>query len=135
MVPHIIKFNCVYWNEILVANLESSHQVGHSIGSHISIEMFKKSPEKVIGALHICTCTHDGTYPSLLILANCLLASLLGSAGEILHWTLSIFDIKPTVSSTVSYWKDFRVSLIPSQSHPLTFSSPPKVTLWRCLLC
>jgi len=53
VVLHAEKFNNFYSNEVLITNLEFSYQVGHSIGSYISIEMFKKTLEKVTGILHI----------------------------------------------------------------------------------
>lgn len=56
---------------------------------------------------------------------NCLLAFLLDSAGELLCWTLSVFDTKPTLNNTVNYCKNCTVSLTfaPQSQTPLILPS------------
>lgn len=61
MDKSFIKIN---GSNISIANIAIFHQVGHSIGSYIALEVFKRSPDKVIGTLYVFS-LDSATYPSL----------------------------------------------------------------------
>ena len=86
-------------------------KVGHSIGSYISIDMFKRSSKKVM--------TTFGKFnlfdiimlpPHVLLTLKCLFVDIsAGFIGDILHWAISIFGLKPAINRAVYYWKNCSV--------------------------
>lgn len=82
-------------------------QVGHSIGSYISVEMFKRSPAKVTKTLYkFClllifhTDSHKGLW-----LGNLFPDMVYGIVGEILYRTISVSGVEPTIQKAGSYWE------------------------------
>lgn len=85
-------------------------QVGHSIGSYISVEMFKRSPEKVITFVNYSFVMLPSV--EFLTMENLFADIVFGIVGEILYRNISIFGAKPTIQKAVYYWEDCRVKFL-----------------------
>ena len=99
-------------------------QVGHSIGAYISIEAFKRIPEKVIPS----PC--DFHFISFSYTQSCCFLHVF-LKGIILHWPISIFGVKPTFEESVYHREGFQVWYI---AYHLTISwITPFKFLWSTI--
>lgn len=91
-------------------------KVGHSIGAYISMEMFRRSPDKVITNYSSFRVYHATCHVLLMQknpAPNPFPALFNRWIGYLLCWTISIFGIKLRIQEADYHWEDFSVNLFP----------------------